>query len=75
MSYEEGGRRKRKSGGRKQKRLHGKGFFDTIKTGFSLFKDNKCNLKKGYDFVRDNALVSKGLSQATKIFMRWVRVE
>jgi hypothetical protein len=69
MSYEEGGRRRRKShkGGRKQKRLHGKGFFDTIKKGFNLVKDNMGNLKKGYDFVRDNALVSKGLSQANKI--------
>ena len=66
MSYEEGGRR-RKSGGRKQKRLHGKGFFDTIKKGFNLVKDNMGNLKKGYDFVRENALVSKGLSQAGKI--------
>jgi hypothetical protein len=50
MSYEEGGRRRRKSGGRKQKGLHGKGFFHTINKDFNLVKDNVGNLKKGYDY-------------------------
>jgi hypothetical protein len=30
-------------------------------------KDNMGNLKKGYDFMRDNGMVPKGLSHAGKI--------
>ena len=43
--------------GRRRKKLHGKGFFSSLKNGLS----------KGLKFVKDNGLISKGLQGASAI--------